>query len=99
MQFDLDLGKELKVAEVAPPVSESSLPHVFMMTFDLQSGKATRRRVAPAIGDFPTIPPRLTGRFQSALQKAALKTCPISRYRSPSLPPGATNDFVFVPHI
>lgn len=78
-EFDLDLGKELKVAEVAPPVSESSLPHVFMMTFDLQSGKATRRRVAPAIGDFPTIPPRLTGHKTRYMYLSQMRPVPPGR--------------------
>lgn len=53
LQFDLDFGNDGQ--------SEEEAPRLYMITLDLESGQASRRCISPAMGEFPTIHPRLTG--------------------------------------
>mmetsp|Transcript_13987 Transcript_13987/g.42222 ORF Transcript_13987/g.42222 Transcript_13987/m.42222 type:complete len:538 (+) Transcript_13987:324-1937(+) len=53
-EFDLDFGNDGQ--------SEEEAPRLYMITLDLESGQASRRCISPAMGEFPTIHPRLTGR-------------------------------------
>ena len=54
LQIDLDFGPE-------KPRTDSSVPLPYVMTFNLATGDATRRRLSSVSGDFPTIPNHLIG--------------------------------------
>ncbi len=55
------LCRQLDLDPLAHFKTPAHMPHVELMTFDLASGAASRRRMSPVVGDFPQIPAHLVG--------------------------------------
>jgi carotenoid cleavage dioxygenase len=54
-EFELDIGSShFKTSD--------HMPRLHLMTFNLKTGEASRKRVSPVVGDFPHFPQHLTGR-------------------------------------
>lgn len=55
------LCRQLDLDPLAHFKTPAHMPHLELMTFDLASGAASRRRMSPVVGDFPQIPAHLVG--------------------------------------
>lgn len=53
-QFELDIGN-------AHFQTSDHMPRLHLMTFNLATGEASRKRVSSVVGDFPHFPQHLTG--------------------------------------
>lgn len=81
LQFDLDIGAERQR-------NDKNVPLVYVMTLDLSTGSATRRRLSPVTGDFPTVNNKYIGVCAIRLSGCCLRIdARVSVPPSPLTPP------------